>query len=442
MKVVLPKYKNMKYEFQQKLQFIKWFTVKVGWRNQYCGVSQCEYNGVTYYFLDNEYYFGRDGLYGFYDDAERFAFFDRAVMKFIKEINWQPDIINCNDWQTGMVPVLHKFEYIRDPFYSNIKTIFSIHNLLFQGTYSPEILPELFGYDLEPYYNGSLKIDRGVSFIKGGINYSDQVTTVSRSYAEEIKSSEYGEKLDGLLRSRSCYLKGIVNGIDYAEYNPSTDSHIYRNYNKKCLDNKLENKLMLQRQLGLPQRADVPMIGLVSRLTHQKGCDLIINIIDRLLQKDIQFVILGTGDYLYEETFRNLQYRYPDKVSANIRFDDGLAHMIYASADMFMMPSLFEPCGLGQLIALRYGTVPIVRETGGLKDTVVPYNQYNGVGNGFGFKNYSSNDLMYVTEYALELFRNKGVWRHIVEQSMDSDNSWDKAAREYAWLYEGVKNRH
>ena len=199
---------------------------------------------------------------------------------------------------------------------------------------------------------------------------------------------------------------------------------------------------MLQQQLGLPQRADVPMIGLVSRLTHQKGCDLIINIIDRLLQKDIQFVILGTGDYLYEETFRNLQYRYPDKVSANIRFDDGLAHKIYASADMFMMPSLFEPCGLGQLIALRYGTVPIVRETGGLKDTVVPYNQYNGVGNGFGFKNYSSNDLMYVTEYALELFRNKGVWRHIVEQAMDSDNSWDKAAREYAWLYEGVKNRH
>lgn len=440
-KVVLPKYKNMKYEFQQKLQFIKWFTVEVGWRNQYCGVSQCEYNGVTYYFLDNEYYFCRDGLYGFYDDAERFAFFDRAVMKFIKEINWQPDIINCNDWQTGMIPVLHKFEYIRDPFYSNIKTIFSIHNLFFQGTYSPEILPELFGYDLEPYYNGSLKLDKGVSFIKGGINYCDQITTVSRSYAEEIKSSEYGERLDNLLRSRSCYLKGIVNGIDYAEYNPSTDCHIYRNYNKRCLDNKLENKLMLQQQLGLPQRADVPMIGLVSRLTHQKGCDLIINIIDRLLQKDIQFVILGTGDYLYEETFRNLQYRYPDKVSANIRFDDGLAHKIYASADMFMMPSLFEPCGLGQLIALRYGTVPIVRETGGLRDTVFPYNQYNGVGNGFGFRNYTSNDLMYVTEYALELFRNKGVWRHIVEQAMDSDNSWDKAAREYAWLYEGVKNR-
>ncbi len=440
-RVVIPRYRNIKYEYQQKMQFLKWFTVPVGWRNQYCGVFQYEYKGVIYYFIDNEYYFARNEIYGHYDDGEKFAFFDRAALQFLKEIGWQPDILHCNDWQAGMVPVLHKFEYIRDPFYSGMKTMFSIHNLFFKGNFSPEILPELFGYDLTPMRNGSLEHLGGVSFLKGGLNYCDQITTVSKSYAEEIKTREYGEKLDSLLRARSCYLKGIVNGIDYEEYNPQTDQYIFRNYNLKCVKNKTENKLMLQSQLNLPRRADVPMIGLISRLTHQKGCDLIINIIDRLLQRDIQFVILGTGDYLYEETFRNLQYRYPDKVSANIRFDDGLAHKIYAASDMFMMPSLFEPCGLGQLIALRYGSVPIVRETGGLRDTITPYNKYTGEGNGFGFKNYNSNELMVVTEYALELYYNKPVWKHIVEHAMTSDNSWDKAAREYGLLYEGVKNR-
>lgn len=435
-RVVLPKHKNIKADYVKKLEFIKWFMVPVGWRNQYCGVFKYEYKSVTYYFIDNEYYFNRDGLYGYDDDAERFAFFDRAVLCFLKEIDWQPDIINCNDWQTGMIPVLHKLEYSKDPFYSKIKTAFSIHNLLFKGIFSADILPNYFGYDYMPVANGSIELYGGASFMKGALNYSDVITTVSNSYAEEIKTPQYGEGLDGLLREKSFKLKGIVNGIDYEEFNPEEDNFIFKKYNYKDLKGKTENKILLQKELGLPQKENTPMIGLVSRLTNQKGCDLIISIIDRLLQNDIQIVILGTGDYLYEETFKNLQYRYPDKISANIKFDNGLAHKIYASSDMFLMPSLFEPCGLGQLIALRYGTIPIVRETGGLKDTICPYNEYNKVGNGFGFKNYNANELLSITEYAIHLYNNKGIWKGIVRQAMESNNSWEKSAQEYKKLYE------
>ena len=440
-RVVIPKYKNIKDELKQKLQFVKWFTVSVGWRNQYCGIFQYQYKGVIYYFIDNEYYFNRDGLYGYFDDGERFAFFNRAVLEFIKQIDWQPDLINCNDWQTGMVPVLLNLEYKKDEFYSKIKTVFSIHNLLFKGSFSPKVLPELFGYDYMPLVNGSVELDGSVSFLKGGLNYCDQITTVSNTYAEEIKTPQYGEGLDGFLRSKSYYLMGIVNGIDYEEFNPQDDKLIFKNFNINSIDNKVQNKLSLQRELGLPQKKDTPMIGLISRLTHQKGCDLIVNMIDRLLQRDIQLVILGTGDYWYEETFKNLQYRYPDKVSANIKFDNTLAHKIYAATDMFLMPSLFEPCGLGQLIALRYGSIPIVRETGGLKDTISPSNQYTGVGNGFGFKNFNSNELMQIIEYALTIYNDKNAWNNIIRQAMNSDNSWEKSAMQYKWLYEGVVNR-
>lgn len=440
-RVILPKYKCINEKYKNKLQFVKWFIVSVGWRQQYCGLFQCEYKGVIYYFLDNEYYFKRDGLYGYEDDAERFAFFNRAALLALKEVDWQPDILHCNDWQTGMVPVILEFEYKKDLFYHNIKTIFSIHNLHFKGIFTPKVLPDLFGYDYIPYRNGSLEHDGGVSFLKGGLNYSDQIITVSKTYADEIKTMEYGEGIDIVLRDRSCCMLGIVNGIDYDEYNPDNDSLIFKNFNINKLENKVQNKLSLQKQLGLPQKKDTPMIAIVSRLTHQKGCDLIINIIDRLLQKDVQFVILGTGDYLYEETFKNLQYRYPDKVSTNIKFDDGLAHKIYAASDMFMMPSLFEPCGLGQLIALRYGSIPIVRETGGLKDTIIPYNQYNGIGNGFGFRNFNSNELMNITEYAISVYLDKNSWNKIIKQAMESNNSWEKSANQYKWLYEEVVNR-
>ena len=374
-RVVIPNYRDIKKEIKENLKYIDNFTVNVGWRNQYCGILKYEHEGVKFYLLDNEYYFNRGGLYGYYDDGEKFAFFDRAVLEFVKHIDWVPDILHCNDWQTGMVPVLLKLEYSKEEKFKNMKTMFSIHNLFFKGMFDPKVLPELFGYDYESFNNGSLEHYGAVSFLKGGINYADKVTTVSKSYAEEIKTPEYGEQLEGLLRYRSSVLEGIVNGIDYKEYNPEEDKYIYSTYSVNDLENKKINKEELQKELGLTVNKDVPMIGLVSRLTHQKGCDLIINILEELLKEDIQVVVLGTGDYMYEESFKSFQGRHPNKISANIKFSNELAHKIYAASDMFLMPSLFEPCGLGQLIALRYGSIPIVRETGGLKDTVTPYNE-------------------------------------------------------------------
>ncbi|WP_300260760.1 glycogen synthase GlgA [Clostridium sp.] len=435
-RVILPKYSAIKGNFLEKLSFKKWFMVPVGWRKQYCGIYECECDGVIYYLLDSEFYFHRDGLYGEGDDDERFAFFDRAVLETLKEINWCPDIIHCNDWQTGMIPVLHKLEYSKDPFYKDIKTVTSIHNLLFQGNFSADILPELFGYDYEPIINGSLEFYGGMSFMKGAINYSDRILTVSETYAKEIQTPYFGENLDGLLREREYALKGIVNGIDYDEFNPNNDSLIVKTFSVQNIDDKVLNKLALQKELGLPINENIPMISIVSRLTNQKGCDLIVNIAHKLLQRNVQLVILGTGDYNYENHFRGLQEIYPTKVSANIKFDNVLAHRIYASSDIFLMPSLFEPCGLGQLIALRYGAIPIVRETGGLKDTIHPYNKYNGIGNGFSFTNYNHNDLMYVIELALETYDNKEIWRSLIVQAMDSDNSWNKSAQKYKELYE------
>lgn len=434
-RVVIPNYRDIKKEIKENLKYIDNFTVNVGWRNQYCGILEYEHEGVKFYLLDNEYYFNRDGLYGYYDDGEKFAFFDRAVLEFVKHIDWVPDILHCNDWQTGMVPVLLKLEYSKEEKFKNMKTMFSIHNLFFKGMCDPKVLPELFGYDYESFNNGSLEHYGAVSFLKGGINYADKVTTVSKSYAEEIKTPEYGEQLEGLLRYRSSALEGIVNGIDYKEYNPEEDKCIYSTYSINDLENKKINKEELQKELGLTVNKDVPMIGLVSRLTHQKGCDLIINILEELLKEDIQVVVLGTGDYMYEESFKSFQGRHPNKISANIKFSNELAHKIYAASDMFLMPSLFEPCGLGQLIALRYGSIPIVRETGGLKDTVTPYNEYDETGNGFGFKNYRFEELLNITKYAIRIYGNKDKWNNIVRQAMSADNSWEKSAKEYIEIY-------
>ena len=434
-RVVIPNYRDIKKEIKENLKYIHNFTVNVGWRNQYCGILEYEHEGVKFYLLDNEYYFNRGGLYGYYDDGEKFAFFDRAVLEFVKHIDWVPDILHCNDWQTGMVPVLLKLEYSKEEKFKNMKTMFSIHNLFFKGMFDPKVLPELFGYDYESFNNGSLEHYGAVSFLKGGINYADKVTTVSKSYAEEIKTPEYGEQLEGLLRYRSFALEGIVNGIDYKEYNPEEDKYIYSTYSVNDLENKKINKEELQKELGLTVNKDVPMIGLVSRLTHQKGCDLIINILEELLKEDIQVVVLGTGDYMYEESFKSFQGRHPNKISANIKFSNELAHKIYAASDMFLMPSLFEPCGLGQLIALRYGSIPIVRETGGLKDTVTPYNEYDETGNGFGFKNYRFEELFNITKYALKIYGNKDKWNNIVRQAMSADNSWEKSAKEYIEIY-------
>lgn len=435
-RVVIPKYKEINWEVRDKLRFIKWFNVRVGWREEFCGVWECFINGVTYYVLDNEKYFNRDGAYGFYDDAERFAFFDRAVLDMLRQIDWQPDLIHCNDWQTGMLPVLLKFEYKNnDMFYWNIKCVYSIHNIAFQGVFDPQILPELFGFDMELYNNTCLKFDEGVSFMKGGLYYSDIITTVSNTYAYEIQTPEYGERLDGVLRDRSYALRGITNGIDYDEFNPKTDQYIKNNYDLNSIRDKVINKTELQKELGLAVDENIPMIAMVTRLTHQKGIDLLVNISDKLLQQNVQLVVLGTGDKHYEDHFKWLDYRYGNKVSANIRFDNSLANKIYAASDMFLMPSLFEPCGLGQLIALRYGSIPIVRETGGLRDTVTAYNEYTGEGDGFSFRNYSAEELYNIIQYALWIYKDKNRWNNLIQNAMSSDNSWNKSAQVYLNLY-------
>ena len=434
-RVVMPNYRDIREDLKENFEYIGHFFVNIGWRNQYCGVLQYVYEGVIFYFLDNEYYFKRDGLYGYYDDGEKFAFFSRAVMEFLKFIEWTPEILHCNDWQTAMIPVLHKLEYIKEDKFKDMKSIFSIHNLFFKGMYSPQVLPELFGYDLEPFFNGSLEHNGAISFLKGAINYSDIIATVSKTYVEEIKTSQYGEQLEGLLKYREKYLVGILNGIDYKEYNPEDDDYIEFNYRYDELENKYLNKESLQKELGLDVDKDIPMIALVSRLTHQKGCDLIIKILDEIINENVQVVILGTGDYMYEESFRSFEKNHKNKFSANIKFSNELAHKIYAASDMFLMPSLFEPCGLGQLIALRYGSIPIVRETGGLKDTIVAYNEFDETGNGFSFKNYSYKELLDTVKYALSVFDNKGKWNNIIKNAMISDNSWEKSANEYIKIY-------
>ena len=436
-RVVIPKYRLINYEMKDKIRFNKWFTVKVGWRERFCGVWECFYNGVTYYLLDNEYYFNRDALYGYYDDGERFAFFDRAVLDMLRQIDWQPDLIHCNDWQTGMLPVLLKFQYKKnDSFYWNMKTVFSIHNIAFQGVFDPKVLPELFGFDMELYENTALQFDDGVSYMKGALYYSDIIATVSNTYAGEIQTQFYGERLDAVLRDRSYALRGIVNGIDFDEYNPKTDRYICQHYDANSVRKKVNNKLALQKELGLEVNENIPMIGMVTRLTKQKGLDLVKYMAERMLQENnVQLVVLGTGDSHYEDHFKWLDYAYGNKVSANIKFDNGLASRIYAGSDMFLMPSLFEPCGLGQLIALRYGTIPIVRETGGLKDTINPYNQYTGEGNGFSFANFNGEELYNTIKFALWVYGDKIQWRKLMKQSMMCDNSWNKSADAYLSMY-------
>ena len=435
-RVILPKYKTIDYDFTKYFKFVKYYFVDIGWRRQYCGVFEYEYEGVVYYFVDNEYYFKRNDLYGYHDDAERFIFFSKAVLYIINEHIWLPDIIHYHDWQTGMLPLILNKELKRKRNYENIKTIFSIHNLAFQGNFSPEILPDLLGYDYELFNNKSIELYNNVSFIKAGINFSDQILTVSEGYSNDIKTEEFGEKLEGLLNYKSCMLKGINNGIDYNLYNPNEDTNIFKKYSVRTKEDKVFNKTYLQRKLGLSVNKETPLIAIISRLTHQEGLDLIVNTLDRILQKKIQVVILGSGDKAYEETLKKLNYIYRDKISVNLKFNEDLSHKIYAGADILLMPSLFEPCGLGQLIALRYGTVPIVREVGGLKDSILSFNRNSGVGNGFTFKDYTPSELLKTIDYAIEVYNNKKLWNSLIEQGMNCDNSWERSSKEYKLLYE------
>lgn len=437
-RVIMPKYGTIPPKLQENIVQICSIHVKVGWRNLYCGIEQTEYNGVTYYFIDNEFYFKRDGLYGYGDDEERFAFFCCAVLEVIPYLDFTPDILHCHDWQTGMVPVLLEAQYRNIEQYQDISTIFTIHNLKYQGICGIDQMKEWFALDDEYFTSDKLEFYQSGSFMKGGLAYSNIITTVSSTYAEEIKNPFYGERMEGLLNARGAELYGIVNGIDYEEFNPQKDSLIYKNYTKSKINEKDINKLELQKELHLTEDEKIPMIGLISRLVDQKGLDLIACVFDEIMEEDVQFVILGTGDTKYENLLKEAMNRYPGKVSANIRFDNTLAHKIYAAADLFLMPSLFEPCGLGQLISLRYGNLPIVRETGGLKDTVLSYNEESGEGNGFSFTNYNAHDMLYTIRRAVTICRKKTLRNKLRKAAMSCDYSWQSSAVKYMELYDNL----
>lgn len=437
-RVVIPKYQCMNGKFVDQLEYVTHFYMDLAWRSQYVGVLKTEYEGITYYFIDNEYYFSGSKPYGdICYDLEKFAFFSRAALSILPLIDFRPDIIHCHDWQTGLIPVFLKDTFSQGQFYQGIKTIMTIHNLKFQGIWDAKTVKDLVG--LADYYFTPDKLlhYKDANFLKGGIVYADYVTTVSNTYAEEIKTPFYGETLDGLMRARSNCLFGIVNGIDYDTYNPETDTYIVQNYNiKNFRKEKIKNKRALQQQLGLEQDDKKFMIGLVSRLTSQKGLDLIQCVMDEICSDGLQFVILGTGEEKYENMFRHYDWKYNNSVSANIYYSEELSHKIYASCDAFLMPSLFEPCGLSQLMSLRYGTVPIVRETGGLKDTVEPYNEYESKGTGFSFANYNAHEMLNTIRYAEHVYYNKKrEWNKIIDRGMAADFSWNTSAKKYEELY-------
>ena len=440
-RVMLPKYMCMKEEWKDKLQYKTHFYMDFFWQNQYVGILELEYEGVTFYFVDNEYYFNGFKPYGEARwDMEKFAFFSKAVLSALPVIDFRPDIIHCHDWQTGLVPVyLDNFRYASE-YYRGIKTIMTIHNLKFQGVWDTKTVKQITGLPEYYFVPDKMEAYRDANYLKGGIVYADRVTTVSNSYAEEIKTPFYGERLDGLMNARSNCLSGIVNGIDYQEYNPETDQFIEANYSvSNFRKEKVKNKLALQRELGLEESSRIMLVGMVSRLTDQKGFDLIQYVMDEMCQDAVQFVVLGTGDEKYENMFRHYAWKYDRKVSANIYYSEPMSHKIYAGCDAFLMPSLFEPCGLSQLMSLRYGTVPVVRETGGLKDTVEPYNEFEKTGTGFSFANYNAHEMMATMRYAEQIYYDKKRdWNKIVERGMKMDFSWASSAKQYESLYESI----
>ena len=437
-RVILPKYQCMREDFKHQLQYVTHFYMELNWRQQYVGVLYLEYEGVHYYFIDNEYYFSGPKPYGnIHEDIEKFAFFSRAALSALPLINFQPDIVHCHDWQTGLIPVYLKDKFHEGQFFVNMKSVMTIHNLKFQGIWDVKAVKDITGLPAYYFTPDKLEAYGDANYLKGGIVYADAVTTVSNTYAEEIKMPFYGENLDGLMRARANCLSGIVNGIDYNEYNPETDPFIPQHYNARTFrKEKVKNKRALQQELGLEQNDGKFMVGIVSRLTDQKGFDLIAYMMDEMCQQDIQFVVLGTGEEKYENMFRHFAWKYPGKVSANIFYSEGLSHKIYAACDAFLMPSLFEPCGLSQLMSLRYGTIPIVRETGGLKDTVWPYNEYEGTGTGFSFANYNAHEMFNTLKYAMYVYyEKKRDWNKLVDRAMAADFSWNTSARKYEELY-------
>lgn len=437
-RVVSPLYTSIRDEYRKEMKKEKEFRVRLSWRDQYCAVFSLQRNGVTYYFLDNEYYFKRGSLYGNYDDGERFAFFSMAVLDMMSEIDFYPDILHANDWQTALTVIYLKTKFSVSDKYRDIKAVFSIHNILFQGQFDHAILGDVF--DLPQGLAQIVDYKGCINLMKGAIVCADSVVTVSERYAEEIKTEEYGHGLDHIIRLYSCKLYGILNGIDYDYYDPHTDKAIYKNYTYRSVKRKEENKTALQAELGLPVRADVPLISVISRLTDQKGLDLIKDKADELLCDDVQLIVLGCGDRYYEDFFRGLQYRKSDKMRALILYDKDLSKKIYAASDIFLMPSKTEPCGLSQMIASRYGAVPVVRETGGLYDSIKPYRLVDGkhIGNGFTFFSYNASDMLYVTREATATYQAKEEFRELAANIMKHDFSWKASAKKYAELYKSL----
>lgn len=434
-RVVMPLYDSIKPELKEKMKFITSISVPVSWRRQYCGIFEAKLNGVVFYFLDNQYYFKRDGIYGHFDDAERFAFFARAVLEIIPAIGWKPDIIHCNDWQSALTPLYYSCYYATRMGYENIKTVFTIHNIQYQGKYGNELLQDVLG--IAPEHYDLIQYDGLVNFMKAGIECSNKVTTVSPTYAKEILDPWYSHGLDPILNQRSWKLCGILNGIDTDSYNPEADASLWKNYNADDFSAKAENKAELQKMMGLAVKPETPLVGIVTRLVGHKGVDLMKEVLEKSLwERDIQYVVLGSGEWQYESYFRGLHDKYPDKVGLRLGFVPDLARKIYAGADIFLMPSKSEPCGLSQMVALRYGTVPIVRETGGLKDSIT--DSGDGEGNGFTFKTYDAYDMLGAIYRAVDAYNSKDYWKMLVERALRCDMSWGKSANEYIKMYKSL----
>lgn len=437
--VMVPKYATIKDEYKAQMEHFSDFYVSLGWRNEYCGLEKLEHDGVTYMFIDNERYFARDYPYGFFDDGERFAFFSKAITESLQHLpaGFECDILHCNDWQTALAPVFLREFYQGLPLYDRVKTVFSIHNVAFQGQFSDTVMEDILGVAHIPAAASQLRCDAcSINYMLGALRYADAITTVSPTYANEIQTPEFGEGLDGVLRERSYALQGILNGIDVAGFDPATDKRIAANYTVEDRSGKAVCKAKLQEELGLEVRDDRPLMVMVTRLTRQKGMDLVMYALDRILSGGVQVAVLGTGDRDYEEGLRYFQDKYPGTMAARIEFDPALSQRMYAAADMFLMPSKFEPCGLSQIIAMRYGTLPIVRETGGLKDTVIPYNEFTGEGTGFSFSNFNGDEMGDAVFRAARLFwDNRDAWNQLVTQAMSQDFSWTRSADKYLDLY-------
>ena len=437
--VMVPKYATIKDEYKAQMEHFSDFYVSLGWRNEYCGLEKLEHDGVTYMFIDNERYFARDYPYGFFDDGERFAFFSKAITESLQHLpaGFECDILHCNDWQTALAPVFLREFYQGLPLYDRVKTVFSIHNVAFQGQFSDTVMEDILGVAHIPAAASQLRCDAcSINYMLGALRYVDAITTVSPTYANEIQTPEFGEGLDGVLRERSYALQGILNGIDVAGFDPATDKRIAANYTVEDRSGKAVCKAKLQEELGLEVRDDRPLMVMVTRLTRQKGMDLVMYALDRILSGGVQVAVLGTGDRDYEDGLRYFQDKYPGTMAARIEFDPALSQRMYAAADMFLMPSKFEPCGLSQIIAMRYGTLPIVRETGGLKDTVIPYNEFTGEGTGFSFSNFNGDEMGDAVFRAARLFwDNRDAWNQLVTQAMSQDFSWTRSADKYLDLY-------